>query len=92
MKDNSTKTCAANATGGLKRAVLLLSVLFFAFGTLRAERGDEITVYIFMSETCPICQSVTLELKALYATYHPKGVTFVGLFPNQSMSTAPNYR
>lgn len=39
-----------------------------------------------MSETCPICQSATLELKNLYAQYHSKGVDFIGVFPNETIS------
>jgi thiol-disulfide isomerase/thioredoxin len=42
----------------------------------------EITVYIFLSETCPICQSYTLTLKGLSAKFKPQHVLFVGVFPD----------
>lgn len=41
----------------------------------------ETTVYIFLSETCPICQSYTLTLKELYKKYNSK-IEFIGVFPN----------
>lgn len=44
------------------------------------------TVYIFLSEVCPICQSYTLPLKKLHETYKDKGIRFVGLFPNDGVS------
>ncbi len=40
------------------------------------------TVFIFLSETCPICQSYTLPLKELYSIYKNKGIRFIGVFPN----------
>lgn len=48
---------------------------------------DSLKVYIFLSEKCPICQSVTIELKQLYAAYTGKAVSFIGLFPNEGLST-----
>ena len=53
----------------------------FAF-TQKATPQKPITVYIFLSETCPICQSYTLTLKDLYKKYKDKEVTFIGVFPN----------
>jgi peroxiredoxin len=41
-----------------------------------------ITVYVFLSETCPICQSYTLTLKKLHKKYSKQNVTFIGVFPN----------
>lgn len=46
------------------------------------------TVYVFLAETCPISQQATLALRNLYATYAPRGVQFVGLFPDQQTSPA----
>jgi peroxiredoxin len=60
--------------------------------SIQAQRYDSIGVYVFLSETCPICQSITLELKDLYATYHDKGVEFEGLFPNNKVSTEATRR
>ncbi|MES2512706.1 MAG: redoxin family protein [Bacteroidota bacterium] len=44
------------------------------------------TVYVFLSETCPICQSYTLQLKKLYEAFKDKGITFIGVFPNDDVS------
>jgi peroxiredoxin len=44
------------------------------------------TVYIFLSDVCPICQSYTLPLKKLYESYKDKGISFIGLFPNEGVS------
>jgi peroxiredoxin len=56
------------------------------FASAKATPNDSITVFIFLSETCPICQTATLELKNIYNQYHPKGIEFIGLFPNTEMS------
>lgn len=66
-----------------------LVVILFALCTMNgfAQKNEALTIYVFLSETCPICQSITPELKSLYAIYHEKGVAFVGLFPNQVQST-----
>lgn len=62
-------------------------MVFIAFFTsAKASPTDSVTVYIFLSETCPICQTATLELKSIYNQYHSKGVRFIGLFPNIEMS------
>lgn len=47
---------------------------------------DSVTVYIFLTEACPICKSVTIELKKLEADYRSKGIRFVGVFPNLDRS------
>jgi peroxiredoxin len=41
-----------------------------------------VTVYLFLSENCPICQSYTVTLKTLYGKYKSNAVTFVGVFSN----------
>ncbi len=60
--------------------VLLGSLLF-------ARAADSISVYVFLSESCPICKSQTLTLRQLYSEYSSKGISFIGLFPNQEYST-----
>ena len=45
------------------------------------------TVYVFLSENCPICGSYTLTLKELYTKYHSDSLSFVGVFPNYYAST-----
>ncbi len=55
---------------------LLLSLLAFAPPSPRA------TVYVFLAPTCPISQAVTPALRALTAQYGPRGVRFVGVFPD----------
>lgn len=67
-----------------KKYVAIMVLLVGVTSAKTAMAGT--TVYIFMSETCPICQSATISLKNLYAEYHPKGIEFIGVFPNESMS------
>src|SRR4051812_18067583 len=62
---------------------ILFSGSFFSFFSQTPGASSKpLTVYIFLSESCPICQSYTLRLKELYEKYNEKGVKFVGLFPN----------
>ena len=62
------------------------TLLFFFILTQQLFSQNKVTVYIFLSETCPICQSYTLPLKKLYEAYKDKGIRFVGLFPNEGVS------
>lgn len=39
-------------------------------------------VYVFLSETCPICQSYTLTLRQLSEKYKSQHVIFFAVFPN----------
>ncbi len=48
---------------------------------------DSITVYVFLTENCPICKSVTLELKRMESNYRSKGIRFIGVFPNTDRSS-----
>ena len=63
--------------------VLCIALLLPAW-TIKALpcRPQPLTVYIFLSESCPICQSYTLTLKDLYKKYKDRSVNFIGLFPN----------
>jgi peroxiredoxin len=61
-------------------AILACSVFF-------SRAADSISVYVFLSETCPICQNQTLTLRQLYDQFSAKGIAFTGLFPNTEYST-----
>lgn len=52
---------------------------------------DSLSVLIFMSESCVICQYYTLPLRTLMDGYQPLGIKFVGIFPN-SYSTDSSIR
>jgi len=43
---------------------------------------EPITVYIFLSETCPISQFYTLTLKELHQAFADENLKFTGVFPN----------
>lgn len=45
---------------------------------------DSYTVYIFLSEDCPICRYYVLEINRLYEEHHSDNIEFVGVFPNFS--------
>lgn len=75
----------------MTRKIFLEAILLLMLGTasyrLRGQAAandstEKFTVYIFLSETCPICQSYTVKLKELYALYHTQNVQFLGVFPN----------
>ena len=59
-----------------------IAILMMSFSNNKNESPKETTVYIFLSETCPICESYTLTLKELYKKYSDKNVKFIGVFPN----------
>lgn len=61
------------------RAFLLILLLI---PSSLISQNKNTTVYIFLSETCPICQSYTLTLKQLYIKYKNENIRFVGVFPN----------
>ena len=80
-------------------AVTAVFVLFFCSAALAQAniaaanktgniRNDSITVYVFLSEDCPICQNQTIGFRELYERFHTLGITFVGLFPNPASSEA----
>jgi peroxiredoxin len=50
-------------------------------------QADSLTVYVFLSETCPICQNQTFYLRELQTQFSGQKVGFVGVFPNENFST-----
>lgn len=67
----------------MKKLIVCLLVMFIA--TLA---NAQYTVYVFLGESCPICQYHTLTLNTLSAEYANKGVTVIGLFPNPDSDSA----
>lgn len=65
----------------IKIVTIVTLIVVLASGFTQKSTSKETTVYIFLSETCPICQSYTLTLKELYQKYNSK-IKFVGVFPN----------
>lgn len=64
------------------KTVFILSILILGLsGFTQKSTPKDTTVYIFLSETCPICQNYTLTLKELYQKYNSK-IEFIGVFPN----------
>ena len=62
------------------------SSLLFSQSTIKSD-SKEIKVYVFLSETCPICQSYTLTLKKLYNKYNSQNVVFIAVFSNYYSSS-----
>jgi thiol-disulfide isomerase/thioredoxin len=70
-------------TKNLRTFLILLCITIAFSGFILPKAAQKpITVYIFLSESCPICQSYTVTLKELYKKYHPQNVNFIGVFPN----------
>jgi peroxiredoxin len=66
-----------------------LFLLFFVFTQpLFSQKTvpHKATVYVFLSEKCMTCQSYTSTLKKLYESYKDKGISFLGIFPNDEVS------
>lgn len=63
--------------------LLLFSICLSSKAQERCLVEDEIVVYIFMLEDCPITQYYVPTLKNLFHTYNPYQVSFIGLFPNK---------
>ena len=67
------------------KILLIISfVVILATGFIPKPTPQDTTVYAFLSETCPICQSYTLTLKQLDTKYKNKHIRIVGVFPNYS--------
>lgn len=68
---------------------MLLMALFISWNSLAVNASEKgLTVYFFLSESCPICQSTTLEIKKICKDFESDDIKFIGLFPNQTNSTA----
>lgn len=52
-----------------------------------AAKSQRVQVYVALSETCPICKSITSELRSLDQIYENTEVMFTGIFPNSANST-----
>ncbi|MEL6672075.1 MAG: hypothetical protein AAFR61_07775 [Bacteroidota bacterium] len=46
--------------------------------------SDQVTVYVFLHESCVISQYYTLPLRRLHNKYADENLRFIGLFPNAS--------
>ena len=72
----------------LFRPTLLLLLLLFSVSlatqavAANQPEKDKLSVYIFLSETCPISQFYTITLKDLYREFDSDNLAFKGIFPN----------
>jgi peroxiredoxin len=63
--------------------LLFLPILILCIAAVPLKNSQKpVTVYIFLSESCPICQSYTVTLNELYKKYHAKNIDFIGVFPD----------
>jgi len=67
---------------GLKKYLLFFLISFWGNNVL----SKNLTVYIFLSETCPICQSISPEIKKLNMLHASDSIRFIGVFPDKSQS------
>lgn len=65
------------------RTVILLFLFIYAKQAIAQTRA---TVFVFLSQSCPICQSYTLPLKELYKHYGKQNIRFVGIFPDSEVT------
>ncbi|CAN5472011.1 hypothetical protein BH10BAC1_BH10BAC1_00330 [soil metagenome] len=65
------------------KIVFIFSLLNLGLsGFTQKATPQDTTVYVFLSEACPICQNYTLTLKQLDIKYKSKHIRIVGVFPN----------
>lgn len=50
--------------------------------TALGKPAEKLTVYVFLSENCPISQFYTLTLKELHREFSGEDLEFTGVFPN----------
>jgi thiol-disulfide isomerase/thioredoxin len=65
-------------------------VLFFNIAGAKVENNidsSQFKVLIFTSETCPICQQMTPNLRSVIEKYKSENVNFELIFPNPGYST-----
>jgi len=62
--------------------ILALNIFLIFAASLHA--SDSITVYLFLSEDCPICQYYSLKINDLHDSFGGENLGFLGLFPNRS--------
>jgi len=67
------------------KKILIVAALIINYFSAKAQENN--LVYIFLSETCPICKNATAELKKLNNEYGKMGYHFIGVFPNENVST-----
>ncbi len=68
----------------LHRILLIISLCYLS---LMTKASDSITVYVFLLESCQICQNQTAELNEIHQKYAESGIEFLGIFPNNELST-----
>ncbi len=65
----------------------IFSIVLFLCQLSFAKANDSLTVYVFLSETCPICQNQTFYLRELQQEFAGKKIGLIGVFPNENFST-----
>jgi peroxiredoxin len=68
----------------LRGIFLIFSLSLMSF---MIKASDSITVYVFLLESCQICQNQTAELNNIHQKYTESGIKFIGIFPNNEFST-----
>ena len=66
--------------------MLHLLLLLLRFWSSQPAATPRATVYVFLADTCPISQAVTLPLRQLHGQYAVQNVRFVGVFPDADIT------
>lgn len=69
------------------RVAILIGCFCVLISGVLSAGNDSLRVFLFMSETCPICRSITPEIMRVSAEFRDKPVEFTMVFPNESLST-----
>jgi len=69
--------------------MFLINILFLIFSTVNLDlqhpkNTADFTVYIFLSEDCPICRYYVHDINRLYDEFESENISIIGVFPNFS--------
>lgn len=70
------------------KSALILFFLLLKLSCACNAQTDSLVAYVFLSESCPICQNQTISLKKLHEEYKTRGVSIIGVFPKEQLSDA----
>ncbi len=74
--------------------IICLLPLLISADVKDSESAEHYSVYIFMAESCRICEYYSIQLRELHEEYADEGLDFYGVFPNRksSLETVTAYK
>lgn len=69
-------------------ATIFIFISSITYSQSDTSQKNDYKVFVFLGESCPICQFHTLTLNNLYKEYSGKGIEIIGYFPNPESDSA----